>query len=229
MHKIAFILLLFFQTFLFAQSDTLYKYYDKSEIDVRNINDNDLQNYKNNKDFDYRKEITTPENYFAKILNKIINFFFGNGNLFGKIIKYIIIALFFIFIIIKLLGFKANSLFYKNKSIENIIPIEENIDNIKDLDIDKIINNAIKNKDYKKAIRYLFIKTLKQLSSKEIINWQINKTNRDYYYEISDKNIKEQFIKLSQIFTYVWYGDFKINEEKFTELKQYFSNFLSKP
>ena len=73
----------------------------------------------------------------------------------------------------------------------------------------------------------MFIKTLKHLSSKEIINWQINKTNRDYYYEISDNNIKEQFVKLSQIFSYVWYGDFEINEEKFIEFEQNFAILLT--
>lgn len=228
MHKVFYILLILLShTILFAQSDTLISFYDNSRIEVRDIQDNDLKQYKNNKDFDYRKEVTVPENYFAKLLSKIFSFFWGNGNILGKIIKYIIVALFFVFIILKVLGFKVNKLFYKNKSIENIVPIEENIDDINNIDIDEIIKKAIESKDYRKAIRYLFIKTLKHLSFKEIINWQINKTNRDYYYEISDKDIKEQFIKLSQIFTYVWYGDFNINEKNFIEFEKKFANFLA--
>ncbi len=226
MRIVFYILFILSQTILFAQNDSLVKYYDKSEVQLRKITDKDLVQYKNNEDFDYRKEITEPENYFAKIINKIINFFFGNKSIFGKVLKYIIVALFFVFIIIRLLGFKANNLFYKNKSIDNIIPITENIDDINNIDIDTIINNAINNKDYKKATRYIFIKTLKLLSKKEIINWEINKTNRDYYYEISDKNIKEQFVKLSQIFSYVWYGDFEINENIFLQFQQNFKKFF---
>jgi len=227
MKKIFYILFILSQTILFAQNDTLYKHYDKSKVQIRDIPDKDLMEYQNNEEFNYRKEITTPENYFAKIINKIINFFFGNGNVFGVILKYIIVALFFTFIIIRLLGFKINKLFYNNKSIDNIIPIEENIKDINNIDIDNIINIAIKNEDYKKAIRYLFIKTLKQLSSKEIINWQINKTNRDYYYEITDKKIKEQFVNLSHIFSYVWYGNFKIDEITFYEFNRKFSKLLA--
>ena len=228
MQKVFYILFILSQTILFAQNDTLSKYYDEYEVQIRKISDTDIEDYINNEDFDYRKEITAPENYFGKIINKIIDFFFGNGSVFGKIIKYIIVALFFAFIIIRLLGFKVNRLFYKNKSIDNIIPIEEDIEDINNIDIDSIINIAIENKDYKKAIRYLFIKTLKHLSSKEIINWQINKTNRDYYYEISDNKIKEQFITLSEIFSYVWYGDFEIDEKKFMEFEQYFTKLLAK-
>ena len=227
MQKIIFIILLLSQTVLFAQNDTLSQYYDKSEVEVRKISDSDLQEYRDNKDFDYRKEVTEPENYFAKIMNKIIDFFFGNGSSLGEILKYIIVALFFAFVISRLLGFKVYKLFYKNKSLDDIIPIEENIDDIKSDDIDNIIKQAIANEDYKRAIRYLFIKTLKQLSAKEIIEWQINKTNRDYYYEISDKQIKEQFVKLSQIFSYVWYGDFSIDKEKFNEFEQDFNHLFN--
>ena len=219
--------ILIYTTVLYSQKDTLIRYYDNSDVQIRSISDNSLTSYKNDSDFDYRKEITEPENYFAKIINKIINFFFGDNSVLSRVIKYTIAALFFMFIILRLTGLSVNKLFYKNKFIENIVPIEENIDNIKDVDIDLIINNAKKNNDYKTAIRYLFIKALKLLSLKEIIYWQINKTNRDYYYEISDNNIKEQFIKLSQIFSYVWYGNFEIDNEKFIEFDQNFSNFFS--
>lgn len=226
MKNILIIILIFSIKFSFAQSDTLTKYYDNSDIEIRKMSDKDIDNYKGDKDFDYRKEIVESENYFAKIFNKIIDFLFGNKSPLGKIIKYIIIALFFAFIISRLLGFKVYKLFYKNKSFDDIIPIQEDINDINKFDIEATINTAIKGKDYKKAVRYLFIKTLKYLSDNETIEWQINKTNRDYYYEITDENVKEIFVKLSQIFSYVWYGNFSIDEVKFKEFEDEFEKIF---
>ncbi|MEI7487385.1 MAG: hypothetical protein WCJ72_08235 [Chryseobacterium sp.] len=53
---------------------------------------------------------------------------------------------------------------------------------------------------------------LKKLSDKKSINWNPEKTNKDYVTELKVPNLKNEFSNLSYIFEYVWYGEFSIDE-----------------
>ena len=85
-----------------------------------------------------------------------------------------------------------------------------------------MISKAENQQDYRLAIRYHFLRMLKTLTDKNLIDWNPEKTNRDYISEISASELKEQFKDASRIFDYVWYGEFSINE---TEYKTYKDKF----
>ena len=55
--------------------------------------------------------------------------------------------------------------------------VEEDINK---MDFEKRINDAVNNRDYRLAVRLYYLKMLKLLSDKKIIDWQINKTNSAY-------------------------------------------------
>jgi hypothetical protein len=78
--------------------------------------------------------------------------------------------------------------------------------------MDDLIEEAIKNGNYRLAVRWCFLKSLQLLNQKQQIVWQPAKTNIDYHDELQNKNTRDNFGKLSHVFEYVWYGEMAANE-----------------
>ncbi len=97
--------------------------------------------------------------------------------------------------------------------------------NIHEIDFETTLKAAIEEGNYKEASRLLFLHALKMMSDQKIIDWQINKTNRDYYYEIKKKALKQQFKEVSVLFEYMVYGDFELSEMQFFQMQEVYKNF----
>ena len=95
------------------------------------------------------------------------------------------------------------------------IKIEYVEENIHEMDFEKLIQSAIEEKDYRKAVRLFYLSTLKKLADKNIIDWQPGKTNYDYLLEIKTQSIQPIFKELNYFFQYVWYGDFPVDIDNF--------------
>lgn len=138
--------------------------------------------------------------------------------LLGGIVIYIILKL-YLGSDAKFWDFKSNS-----KTVtQKLVYEDEDIDNS---DIDGLLNKAIKDKNTRLAIRYYYLLLLKKLSEKEIIKYDKDKTNSEYLFEIEDSNMRKQFSYLSYIYTYVWYGEFDLNEHDFTEVAKKYNSFF---
>lgn len=84
----------------------------------------------------------------------------------------------------------------------------------KDEDFDRLISESLESKNFKLAIRYLYLKTLITLSKKELVKLKEWKSPYDYERELKSEaatNYKE----LARLFEYVWYGDFEAGEGEF--------------
>ncbi|PLX04850.1 MAG: hypothetical protein C0594_08690 [Marinilabiliales bacterium] len=136
-------------------------------------------------------------------------------------IRYLIITAFLIFVIVKLFNIKVNSLMYSKKEI-NSINISELDASMKSTDLEEMLKKALGDKNYRIAIRLMYIKLLKQLSDHEIIRWEKQKTNFDYRYEIKEEQLRSEFDTLSNTYDYVWYGNFSVSESYFTHIKNDF-------
>ena len=110
-----------------------------------------------------------------------------------------------------------------NKSLQ--IDYEVSEENIHELNLDALISKAIDEKNYRLAVRYQYLKTLKLLSDKQIISWRPEKTNRSYLYELNDMQKRNEFEKITTLFEYAWYGDKPVNAENFEAGSHYFNNF----
>jgi hypothetical protein len=66
---------------------------------------------------------------------------------------------------------------------------------------------------------------LKELTDKNLIHWQIDKTNNDYTIELSKSKFSSQFNELALLYEYIWYGDFDLNEERFKSTIEKFNAF----
>jgi hypothetical protein len=99
-------------------------------------------------------------------------------------------------------------------------------ENIHEIDFDKDIRDAEKDGDYRRAIRLLFLKVLKNLSDAELIYWDPNKTNHQYLYELKGTNIYSPFVQCVNIFDRVWYGEWEIDQTYYSANKDQFEELL---
>ncbi len=142
----------------------------------------------------------------------------------GKPVSYAFYAILIVILIVaitKLLGIRYQSLFFKGSKVAK--PDFEIFDeDIHGINFDKEINEAVKQENYRKAVRFLYIKFLKVLVDNELIEWEINKTNKDYRKEMNKTKFFSLFKYLTLVYEYVWYGEFEINKTQYNNyLKDY--------
>ena len=98
-------------------------------------------------------------------------------------------------------------------------------ENIFDINYQKEIEKAVKAGDYRLAIRLMFLRLLKQLSQKRIIEYKQERTNFDYLTQLHSTGYYNDFFRLTRNYEYTWYGKFDVNREAFGIIKTEFENF----
>jgi hypothetical protein len=211
---------------------------DSSQVVLRKFDQQSIAAYKADKDFQYEKD--NPKNIslwqafknwlFRKLFDIEISESAGNNieNTF-----YLFLALVMLWAIIKLINADVFSVFYiRNKSQSSQIAGEWLTDNIHGIDFDKQITEAVTKKNYRIAVRLFYLYTLKKLADKQLIAWEINKTNHDYNEELSKSaegsRLQQDFEQATYYFEYVWYGDFKVNDSQFEKAKLLYEQFIQK-
>lgn len=160
------------------------------------------------------------------LLGRFLNWFFSLlQNTFGinvdpgilKILEYIIYvlmaALAIYFLVKFFIGERLSSVF--NKEATAILDINLSEDHIENVDLDALIKTALEQRNFRLAIRYQYLRTLKNLSQKSLIEWHYEKTNSDYQKEISAPKIQSLFKEVSYLYDYIWYGEQDIDENKY--------------
>lgn len=80
------------------------------------------------------------------------------------------------------------------------------------------------NKAWREAVRMMFLLYLRELDDKGEITIKPFKTNQEYYREISDSKIKEDFRKRKQLFDVVWYGHVDLDVNQFQQVETLFNS-----
>jgi hypothetical protein len=86
----------------------------------------------------------------------------------------------------------------------------------------KHIQNAEKEKNYRVAIRLMFLQTLKSMSEAGIIHYQPDLTDLDYLQQLSQSKYYNEFFNVMRSYEYVWYGKFDISTERYATVKNDF-------
>jgi hypothetical protein len=141
-------------------------------------------------------------------------------------IFYIVIFILVVFFIVKAIINKEGKWVFGKSSDKNIIPVTDIESNIYEADFKSLISSAEKENNYRLAIRYYYLWLLKSLSQAEIIEYDVEKTNSDYHYEITSDTLKEEFSYTSYLYNYIWYGEFDIDQNQFSKAKTAFTQFL---
>ena len=98
-------------------------------------------------------------------------------------------------------------------------------ENIHEIDFDTAIDEAFMKKDFRLAVRLLYLQTLKRLTDTGLINYKPDKTNRQYVYELANSAYKSDFETLTRQFEFVWYGNFPVGEVDFQLSRRQFQQF----
>jgi len=141
-----------------------------------------------------------------------------------RILPYILLGILIVLLLRFFLKVNSRNILYgEQKRAEIYLTDEEQI--IKNEDINALIADAVKQENYRLALRYYYLLTIKELSAHHIIDWQQQKTNDDYIQEIKTSALQAQFSTITKIYNYVWYGGFEVDALKFESLKLEFINF----
>ena len=150
-------------------------------------------------------------------INGGFNFF---NSIFGVIFWIVAIGL-FVYLVYRL--FLSNSSFFsrsrKNISSDIQVTTEDTSDP------DSMLRNAIKNGNYRLAVRYLYLQALRRLSEKRFIEINSNKTNYEYVNEVRKHKFANEFASLTLQYEYVWYGEYPLDEKLFNQIEEGFSQF----
>lgn len=224
MRKLLIILFIFLTGAVHAEKQPVN---DSSTIVVRSITAASINAYKENKSFNYTIEpIEQPtiwDKFWLWFWQKVDDIMSTKG---GKNTVYTILIAFGIsalaFLIFKINKMNKTSLFAGggNGAIQFTIE-EEDINNI---NFDAAIAAALQDNNYRLAIRLVYLQTLKHLSDRAVIDWQLNKTNHNYELEIQASELRTLFIQLTDIFEFVWYGNAAIGEERYVAMQVKFND-----
>lgn len=147
--------------------------------------------------------------------NRLINSIF-NGKFEEKYTTPVMLSLFLaaLFAVLLFLYKKRPELFMRSKKTTTL-PYNVEEENIHEIDFDKEISAALDKRNYRLAIRMIYLQTLRLLSDNKFIDWQIHKTPTEYLYEVGIKEIKQPFRELTNHFLQVRYGNYTASPERF--------------
>ncbi len=95
-------------------------------------------------------------------------------------------------------------------------------------DFDRLIREAVQQRNYRLAVRYHYLQTLHQLAQKNYVQLAADKTNYQYVRELADVTKQNEFASLTLNYEYVWYGEFAIDEIQYIKIKTGFAAFNTK-
>ena len=181
------------------------------------------------RDYEYGYDPEPPTGFLDEIwqrfLRWLFDFLYSSSTRTGRDwLQIIFVAAIVVFVIYKFLGMDKMGLF-KRKSDRVSLPYDTLYEDIHAIDFQEAIEEASRQRNFRLAVRLLYLRALKTLTDQELISWQINKTNRTYVYEITEPSLRRRFEQLTSSFEYVWYGDFPVNEERYQEIKREFDSF----
>ncbi len=182
------------------------------------------------KDFIYKKEVKAAKGWWEAFLEWLAGLF-GKSvekspQVSFKILKYILVAIFIIGILFVLWKSKFRGLL-KGSQKKIADPLFADLpENIEGIHIETLIDEAVGLGNYRMAVRWCFLKSLQWLNRQNKITWRPSKTNVDYQQELKDKDLKEDFVSLSRVFEYVWYGEINPTEKLCMDYRIKVNNFV---
>ncbi|MBO3699483.1 DUF4129 domain-containing protein [Roseivirga sp. E12] len=196
-----------------------------TQIEIREFDQEKLSEYQQDKNFQYELPKPEREGILERIWRWLQEWYasvIGTGPTANIIDILFRIGLFaaFVFFIIKIFGIEVTTVFKPTKAQK--LPYQVSEEQLLGIDFEQEIANAIQQKQWRFAVRLTYLHALKLLAEAEWLTVKKGKTNRDYLYELSGKNIEKDFERLSFIFDYTWYGHFEASDVILEEAKDHF-------
>ena len=201
---------------IFLEQDTINRWKKKKEFAyIKNLDS--LLKAQQEKENKSAQSAFAPPN--VSFLDKLLRTSFFK-NLFW------LLAIFFVAIIIYQL--LKNKVLFKRIAVRKTaeeISLQETL--LPADDYEELVHQSCRLGDYRMAVRYLFLKTLQQLSRQNLVEWAKEKTNTSYLVELPQQ-WRNDFKKLVYHYEYVWYGNFAVSKEQFETVQKQYTSFLQK-
>lgn len=144
-----------------------------------------------------------------------------------KYVFYILVAGAILFLVVKILQ-NINSAPSIDINKGRVYTLSEVEDKMLEIDLDKILNDALIDKDYRLALRINFLIVIKMLSLSGKITWTKEKTNWEYFSEIKDEMTALKFKEIVVTFESIWYGEHTLTENQYNRLQPAYESFKNK-
>jgi hypothetical protein len=93
------------------------------------------------------------------------------------------------------------------------------IEDIQELETDRLLREAISSGNYRLAVRMCFLGMLKTLDEDGFIKWKRDKTNRDYLSELfTRQHYYDEIRQLTLNYEVVWYGEHDLTPVAYEDL-----------
>lgn len=203
--------------------------YDSSAVTARNPGPDALRVYRNDPDFLYDREPTAPLGLWDRFIRWLDENFFGplrdaTPGWVSDWFYYLLAAVGIAFAIARLLRMDLAGVFSRKRK-QTGLAFDLVPEDIRALDFDRLIDEAVAARAYRRAVRLLYLKTLKALTTRNLIDWQRDKTNHEYIDELPQPTLRRAFAELTMLFEHVWYGDFAVDEAAFGRVRRSFIRF----
>ncbi|MEZ4843574.1 MAG: hypothetical protein R3A43_04900 [Bacteroidia bacterium] len=143
----------------------------------------------------------------------------GFGN-FGNWLLYVIVA---IGLVALLIALSKQNLFLRNKKVELRKEIDqENPETLELTDLERGLQNALQNENYRLALRLQFLILLEKLEQHRLIKWHKYTTNGEYLNQLIAYKHHNKISMLTYIYEYFWYGENDLNQNKYERLNKEF-------
>ncbi len=200
---------------------------DRAPIHVRYPKAEHLRDLQTDHDYQYGNDAPPPENPIARFLQWLMRKIgdFLSSEAYQNIWQYVILAGIAALVIYLLMKAEVLTFLFPKKVQSGSLDYENLGENIHEIDFDKAVDEAINQRNFRLAIRLLYLQTLKHLTDAGRIAYKPDKTNRQYVYDLANSPYQSDFENLTRQFEFVWYGDFPVDEARFSILQNLFRAF----
>lgn len=200
--------------------------FDSSALTPRTVPEAELQRYRNDPRYQYAD--VGPQSRGPSLLSRLWmwleRFLFrpmseATGPLFWQVVRIVLAGLIIAFLLSRLLGVNLGGLFRRHASGPSGAeagPLLD-VDDIEAVDLDRLLADAVTARQHRDAVRYRYLRVLQRLAAAGLVDWQKNKTNRDYLREVRRSDAEDlvaPFAEVTRLFAWVWYGAATVDDER---------------
>ncbi|MDR2816432.1 MAG: hypothetical protein LBB62_07000 [Proteiniphilum sp.] len=224
-----------FLDFLSVSSGDLSQFQRDSIMDVipkdtssltslRHFNGNLAEQYAADDALNYERNINKSFlQRLKEVISALLDKFLGISdasainNLSDKVLNIVLAAIFLtaVYIAVRLFMNHRGRWFFEKKNETVSVNLSNVEQHIHEADFEALLKEAEQGCDTRQSVRLLYLWLLKTFTDRDIIQWNPDKTNIDYLFEIRDKALQKQFGYLSYLYSYIWYGGFSINDSEY--------------
>lgn len=202
-----------------SPQDSLIQQSVNTEPEIRAFDQQALEAYKDQYEFDYSSELAAGPSWFGVFLFWLLSrlaAIFGEPNaewLMDNLFKLVIIVIVIIGVVL-IVKMRYGAMIIgtgENRSSSPVVP-----ELGQEEDYEQLFQQALKSDNLKLASRYLYIKTLQALHQKGVVKLTKWKTVLEYTEEIPSEQ-RPFFQKIAILFESTWYGNYEPSQHDFEE------------